>query len=409
LSARRKSVLIVSYCFPPMPGAGALRPGRLAKLLPEHGWTPTTVTGPWRDAAAEFGDVISVSRLGDPIAPRIRGMYRLAPPPSRWFPGALRATLSLVDRRRFDAVVSISYPGAVHIIASIAAKRAGIPWLADYSEAWNGNRFAMRSVIGVRLNRLLERRCLEGATAITCATPGIRGVLSKLHGRSDIDVIQNAVDFSEWQHVPNHPPAEFSILFAGNLVSGVLTPEPLFAAAAKLRRAGHPAGAAARFEFYSGDHRLVLAAAKRWHVEDALRLHPETLRERVLVAERRAAVLLLLFPMSYISLVPSKFYEYYGARRPILAIGSPESRTQFGDLIEGNHLGLFATTEDECAAAICALYERFTSGRYETQPGDGWSPPTADVAAQRFADILDRISGRSGSADRQRFAVEERV
>jgi hypothetical protein len=396
-----KNVLLIAYYFPPWPGAGALRPGRLAKLLPEFGWTPTTLAGPAKNAAPEYGEVVAVKPFGDPYAPRIRGLWRVLPGPARWYPGALRTALSLVSRRRFDAVFSTYNPGFNHMLAAEVAQRAGIPWLADYSEAWTGNRLLEpKFPIAREYNRRIEVRCLRGATAITCATPGIRSLVSRLHGRADVELIENAVDLGEWDRIPNLPPPAFTFLYAGGLHCGLLTPEPLFAAVAKLRRAGHPAGDAARFEFYChNEGRLVLEVARRWGVEAAVTVHPATLRERVLAAERRAAALLILFPMRPISIVPSKLYEYYGAGRPILAIGPAQSKAHLGGLIEGNRLGYFSTSEDECVAAVVALHERFLSGQYRTDPNPVWSPPTAELTTEQFADVLDRITGSRRSSD----------
>ena len=393
-----KSVLLISYYFPPMPGAGALRPGRLAKFLPVFGWTPTTLTGPWH-AGEEFGDVIPVMPLGDPLAARVRGLWRIVTSSARWSPVALRSALTLTARQRFDAIVSVFSPAYSHVLAAIVARRLGIPWLADYSEAWTGNKFRPESPGTSRSNRLIEIRCLQGAAAITCATPGIKSLLSKLHGRPDIEVIENAVDAAEWERIPSLPPQTFTILYVGQLYGGLLNLELLFAAVTKLRRAGHPAGAAARFEFYCDEHSIISKAGRRWQLEDVITLHQVTIRERVLHAERRAAVLLMLFPMRHISVIPSKLYEYYGARRPILAIGPAQSRSNLGDLIEGNRLGYFATTEGECGASICALYERFRNGRYETDPSPSWSPPTALTTTCRFAAVLDRIVRLAPTSD----------
>lgn len=387
-----KSVLLISYCFPPMPGAGALRPGRLARLLPAFGWIPTTLTGPWHGAASDFGEVVPITRLGDPFAARVRGLWRVVPNSARWFPKALGSALAIAAGRHFDAVVSVCSPAHSHVIAAIVARRRGIPWLADYSDAWNGNMFAPKSALTSRLNRQIEVRCAREAAAITCATTGIQGLLTKLHRRPGVEVIENAVDHAEWASIPNLSPKTFTILYAGNLYGGLLNPELLFGSVRKLRGIGHPAGAAVRFEFYGNDHQVVLKAARRLQLEDAVIVHPVTMRERVLHAERQAAALLMLFPMNPISVVPSKLYEYFGARRPILAIGPDQSRARLGDVIEGNRLGHFATTEDECAAAICSLYERFTSGRYQTNPLSTWSPPTALTTTKQFATVLDRIA-----------------
>jgi len=150
----------------------------------------------------------------------------------------------------------------------------------------------------------------------------------------------------------------------------------------------------------------VLEAARRYNLEGALTLHPISLRDDVLRAERRSAALIILFPMQPISVIPSKLYEFYGARRPILAIGPEQSKVQLGGLIEGNRLGSFVTSEDECAAAICALYERFRAGRYDTDPNPAWSPPTAQTTTRRFAEVLDRIAGSTPSRELGALPIE---
>jgi hypothetical protein len=382
-----------------MPGAGPLRPSRLAKMLPQLGWAPTTLTGPWHGAGPEFGVIVGLAPLGEPLAARVRGLHRIVSREARWCIKATRAALALTRSRHFDAIISMSNPVNDHVVASIVARRSGLPWLADYSEAWTGNMFAQKSAISSQFNRLIETRALQGATAMTCATHGIRGILSKLHERSDIEVIENAIDLSEWERIPNVPPQRFTFLFAGMIWGGRLSPDLLFGAVAKLRRSGHPAGAAARFEFYCDDHRIIVDAARRWQLQDCVNLHAMTAREHVLHAERRAAALVILFPMRPISVTPSKLYEYYGARRHVLAIGPEQSRAHLGGLIEGNRLGYFTTTEDECAAAIRTLYDRFMDGRHETDPNPEWSPPNVEATSRQFADVLDRITGTTRSPE----------
>ncbi len=39
-----KRLLLVAHTFPPAPSPGALRPGYLARYLPQFGWDVTTIT-----------------------------------------------------------------------------------------------------------------------------------------------------------------------------------------------------------------------------------------------------------------------------------------------------------------------------------------------------------------------------
>jgi hypothetical protein len=89
----------------------------------------------------------------------------------------------------------------------------------------------------------------------------------------------------------------------------------------------------------------------------------------------------------------SKILEYVGARRPILALGSPENAV--APLMDRDGLGIYASSEEECTRALRTLYENFQAGKFESTLRPDWRPFTPRDLAERFAAVLDRItSGR---------------
>ncbi len=68
-----------------------------------------------------------------------------------WYPAAVVAGRRLVDEYRFDAVFSSSYPVTAHVIARAVARRAGLPWVAEFRDPWS-ERFATAA------HRLAARR-----------------------------------------------------------------------------------------------------------------------------------------------------------------------------------------------------------------------------------------------------------
>jgi hypothetical protein len=93
----------------------------------------------------------------------------------------------------------------------------------------------------------------------------------------------------------------------------------------------------------------------------------------------------------------SKFLEYVGARRPIVAIGP--SHSVMKPFLERYDLGWFASNVEEAKFAVRAAHERFTKGEYELAASAD-AVPTAEELAARFAAVLDEtVMKRAPIAD----------
>jgi hypothetical protein len=105
-------------------------------------------------------------------------------------------------------------------------------------------------------------------------------------------------------------------------------------------------------------------------------------------AQRAAAALLIFLNMDPATAgeTGSKYLEYLGARRPILAFGPPNSALR--EAIVSNRLGWFASNAQEAMDALRAAYSRYVSGRYEATI-DERAFPSAPELAGRFAECLD--------------------
>jgi hypothetical protein len=200
---------------------------------------------------------------------------------------------------------------------------------------------------------------------------------------------------SIWETIDAPPPKKFRICYAGKLYPRLRTPDVVFAAVARLRAAGDPAGAAVGFDFYGEDPQMVLDSAQRFGIVDAVAVHGEVLRREALTAQRASAVLLLLLntagDVDHIEIVNpgSKILEYAGARRPILAVGSPNNA--MAGVMADTGLGLFASDEESCEQAIRALFADFSNGKLEPDGHGRWKPFTPRDLASRFAQTLDRV------------------
>lgn len=418
-----KRLLLVAYYFPPQPKAGALRPGYLAKHLPEFGWEPTVLTVAYPGDPGVECRVIGVPGTSSPPT-RQAADVASAPPPRRrsaleqrlrdiarsvvyfpdenvgWLWRARAAGLQLAATERFDAILSTLPPPSAHFVARAIATRHRLPWLADYRDLWAGpaGPYFDREFGPIRrtISYACERWLLRPAAALTAPTDGHTRALAEYFSRPDAQTIPNASDMSVWDSIEAPAPKEFRMCYAGKLYPRLRTPDVVFAAVAKLREAGDAAGSAARFDFYGEDPQLVAESADRFGINDAVTIHGEVPRRAALTAQRASAVLLLLLntagDVDHIEIVNpgSKILEYAGARRPILAVGSANNAME--QTMRETGLGVFASDPASCAQAIRLLYDRFQQGKIEPDDNATWKAFTPRDLARAFAGVLDRIA-----------------
>jgi hypothetical protein len=408
-----KRLLLVAHLFPPTPSPGSVRPGYLAHYLPRYGWDVTVLTAgggeppfPARvlstaaPAGVDFQERIRqkvAARIDNPHAP-LRRVLRAAKEAllfpdttAPWIPKALAAADAIMQKERFDAILSTALPPSVHVIAWILSRRYGVPWIADYRDPWAGNFYYNRRFVRKWIEEFLERGMLHRASAITTISEECARRIAGFHRRR-VDVVPNAYDPAEWDLIPPAVPERFDLCFTGSMYDGKRNPDMLFEAIAQLRAEQDPAGLEARVHFYGPNSERVADSAQKYGVSLVVRRHGVVPRQRAMSAQRSAAVLLI-----FLSLDPttshemgSKYLEYLGARRPILAFGPRTSALR--SFIEEHGLGWFASDAGEAAAALRALYVQFSSGAFEVHADVGAVPSARDMAL-RFADLLDSATG----------------
>jgi len=226
-------VLIVSFYFPPAGGGGVQRVLKLCRHLPELGievdvlapddpkWSavdpglaadipPATTVhraryrGPShaQTPAARLAAARGARAIG--VRAALLGRRLLLPDPEvAWLPDAVRAGVRIVREREIDVVLSTSPPNSVHVIAAAIARRAGVPFVADFRDSWLANphrRYERRSV---RAKRAVEARiahtALERVAAVSAVTPAIAEEARQLApAGTPVQVVANGCDFEEF-------------------------------------------------------------------------------------------------------------------------------------------------------------------------------------------------------------------
>ena len=419
-----KRLLLIAHVFPPAPSPGAQRPGYLARYLAEFGWDVTVLTNSSGTAPFPARVISTAAAPGGTLEDRIRRKVteRAVSPDSLarrllrtikenvlfpdatapWMPKAIAAGSKLLQSQKFDAIFSTAHPPSVHVVAWILARQSGLPWIADYRDPWAGNAYLKRPMLRHLAEELLERGMIKRAQAVTTVSEPIAQQLRRFHRRRDVQSIPNAYDPADWVAIPPVKPTRFDLVYTGSMYGGMRSPDFLFDAIAQLRAERNPAGLDARVHFYGPNSENVDASATQYGVNLVVRQHGSVPRAQAMRAQRSSALLIIFLNMDPATSgeMGSKYLEYLGARRPILAIGPPNSVMR--SFIETHGLGWFASSALEAKSALQAAYERFSAGDIEMAV-DPRGIPNAREMTLRFADLFDHTIGLERSMEQSIF------
>jgi glycosyltransferase involved in cell wall biosynthesis len=423
-----RSLLLVSYFYPPTRDTGAQRPAAMAKWLARSGWDVTVLT------TSAFGDPESVEpAAGDDLAIRVirsRDLHtrraRLAgharvdslfdsdsysgkphplsklivpePLAVAWAPFARRAAFAAHREHRFDCVLTTSPPESAHTIGH-AFRRRGVPWVADVRDAWTFEPLRAPFPTGLQrgLDGRLERMRLAAADRVVCVSEPAAADLRE-RGIAEPAVIANAWD-------PDQDPGPEATAAASGLLDGERTtllytgrfgsygrePAPFVEGLARLARISPEL--AGRLELaiagpLQPGERALFERRDLQPVEVTLLGSRE--REVSLALQRTADALLLLAQPARSQLVNFKLFEYLAAGRPILALAAG---TEAGRLAADAGVAPIVAADDPEAIAV-ALADLLGAGLTGPDPNAAarFSYPAAAAA---MSAVLDQA--RTGS------------
>ncbi|HET8556636.1 MAG TPA: glycosyltransferase [Gaiellaceae bacterium] len=374
MEARRR-VLVLAYFFPPLGGAGVQRTLKFVRYLEPLRWDATVITTSSRaytardpslldeiPAATRVIRVRSFPLLGwiGAIAGRLGQRWlrdwALWPDGGKgWAPFAFFAALREIRRERPDVIFSTSAPYGAHLAAMRAARRTGIPWVADFRDEWAWNPYSADRTILSALTRRVERAVTTTAQHVVVAADYFR-----LEGPEPDDrrrtVILNGVDEDDLPEVGlPEPTTNFVLAHIGTVYEG-FDPTPVLRVLADLIERGEVDGKRVEVRFTGSiwiegfQPPPVIRFDRTGYVDHAKA-----------VAEMRSATALLLYRPSS-SLAPSgKLFEYLASGRPLLCVVRPDNLAS--RIVRDWDAGVVAdpANEAEIEEAILTLWRRWTA------------------------------------------------
>lgn len=434
-----KRALLISYEFPPIGGSGVQRAAKLAKYLPEFGWSLHMLTAAhdrfsWHDETllVDLPPDCEIHRVrgNEPacLARRIVTPLRFAGQSARqwledriyeglvrwaarrgqgngeiwWVRSAVHAALKLHQLHRYDAVISTGPPHFTHLIAREMSATAGIPWLADLREPLTSDlALTPHSRTEQIAQNRLEAKILSEARAIVTATAALTNDLQHRYPQraTAIRCITNGFDrddFLRHEHLDAVEPCQSECLL---LASGS------FYGRRELRRVlwplervliAHPE--------WDGLVRLVVAGTVDAQQQQRIERHrPDWLTMLGYVDHVRAVELAMRATCSIVMVpdcehgrlsIPSKIFELIGLPRHILGLMPAACET--GLILRRACACTLAPLENEAAVegALAGIIAAHFSDRLPRErPWRSLDPFDRQNIAHEFAECLDSLCG----------------
>ena len=374
----RKRLLLVSYHFPPVGGAGVQRPVKFVKYLRRFGWDVSVLMAAnpsvpvfdnsllvdipeethlekahtWEPDYALKKNMGNQNQTGQssnnllgPIKTACRKMVKagaglLLQPDAQilWFPNALKAGKKLLRNLHHDAILATAPPYSNLILASKLKQKFQLPLIADFRDEWdlsskyleNHQQDALSNLIQTRL----QKTVLRNSDAIVATTQAsTQRLLDRAHqfGTDAIGrCIYNGFDRDDFEFL-DEPGQQiqkcdshkrFRIIYTGTLWN-LTTVEPLVKSIEALQLENPDLLSRLEFQFIGRKTPEQLAFLERIKrtkctlITEDYCSHQEALKK---MASADALCLLLSDVEGADRVAPAKLFEYLAVNREILSI-----------------------------------------------------------------------------------------
>jgi len=373
----KKNIIIVSYSFPPSNAPAAQRPYALAKYLDSDKFNKTVITCSNTDSSLGFdsnfdenlnnvnlfkikskvGRTVSTLRNGKmadkkkSISSSIKAFFfnllsSLVVPDKAifWVPNVikfLKNNPQLVES--CDLIYSTSPAFSNHLIARfIKKKNKNVKWIADLRDFHYLESQSEKNNLKSNINKRLEKSVLKKADKIVFISKSMLDVYANHYTEfaSKMNVVYNGFDLDDQKETFEKLNNEsLTIFYAGSFYRGVRSPIPLLKILDALILSGKIQIHDVSIQIAGNFEQDLIDEAKNFNSFKSIVFLGKISRSDVLQKLKKSDLLWLIIgekPAHYCG-VPIKFFEYIGARRPI--INFAPSKSEPTRIIKNYNLG----------------------------------------------------------------------
>jgi len=406
-----KKVLVISYFFPPCGLTAAQRAQSWLEGFPNEGIYPIVVTRKWETPIRTLADIGYTTSEG--VAIEEEEHYRIHRVPHkatfkdkifirfgdlkfvfvRRLLSFFEILLELVSIRTsiygamydearnvcaagdVDMVIISGNPFPTFKIGYLLKREFGIPWVADYRDAWSTSEIngIGRSLLFGLINyydMLFEKHWVGTASRVISVSEPLAKRIGKLTG-TPYDVIENGYHDNLFDEVPDAKKYNaFTVTYIGTLYYGQKVEKFLTAAWEFAHKNGLKPN---QFKIMFPGLGIDQAQTTRvLHFNAKLRPYISVTdrlpQEEILLMEKRSDVLLFVGWLGFEGIVPSKIYEYCGSRTPLLV--APGDKGEVNRIISETKAGKVCDTVAEVVSYLEQRYAMKQAGVFQNEEAD---------------------------------------
>mgnify|MGYP003974135029 CR=1 FL=1 len=422
-----KKVLIITYYWPPAGGSGVQRWLKFSKYLPENGWKPyiftpdspsfeikdedlfkdvhveaevwkTPIWEPYtlrdklfgKSESTNAGIIQDKSSTKNKLLNWVRGNIFIPDPKVFWIKPSIKLLTKKIKEEGITHIVSTGPPHSMHLIAlGLKKHNLDLKWIADFRDPWSEldllNDFHLTKKSKQKY-RKLEKEVLQNSDV--CLTVSETWVESfKDLGSNNVKLVTNGFDEEDFT-VKEKENDKFIIGHFG-LLNHLRNPKKLWKILYDLCDENPEFNEKLEIRISGNiDTEVLQNITQYFHLKTKVKVLGYLSHKEVLNQYNEASVLLLLLfnSVSGIGNYPGKIFEYFAAKRPILAFGPKESDTQ--KLMEKTKSGIYHDySDDNLKESIISLFEN----KEEFITSDKINNFTRKKLTQQLSDLLDKM------------------
>lgn len=337
------NVLVIAYYFPPMGLSGVQRTLKFVKYLPLYNWNPIVLT---TDPVAYYAfdnelmneiDGITIYRTPNKKAKKYhqksfpsyltqklgRLLYNtIYIPDSKisWKKPALKLAEKILENHKINVIFATAPPFTDFLIAKELAEKYNKPFIIDYRDIWNGNPFYYYPTpLHLSKSLKLENDLLKKTEKVIVTTRFAKEFLLKKFrflNHQDIAIIPHGFDPKDFENIHINPSEKFVITHSGAFQDN-RTPKYFLKAVAEFISNNPSTRSDFELRFVGLMRKSHLRLIKKYALDDITICtgylpHSETIKH-LLESD-------VLWFMQFENFrTPGKLFEYFGARKTILA------------------------------------------------------------------------------------------
>jgi len=403
-----KTLLMLTYAFPPDRVSGVTRPGYFARYLPEYGYRVRVIAARGEGQPESYGDLLRVpvtrsSALVSAGSKLFGWLQRWGLPYDDrlpWVPHAAAAGAGVIRRGEVSVIFSTSPFLCTHFAALWLKRRHRLAWVADFRDPLQDNPFRDRRWF-FPYDPLVERLLVKSADFVIVNTDTVAEVWKRRYPQwsEKIDHLWNGYDPEEAIPTSDAGESELRLLAHVGSLYGDRTPSRLLHSIRRLLASGRLEADRFRLRLVGSMEEQILERNRT--VIDALSAAGVLICQNQLVSREESlhimagsnGLLLLDINSHNAALqVPAKLYDYIRLGLPILAFTVKNSPTERILGASGLRcLCIYPEDTDEQTDAKVAAFLRMPA---EPQPASDWFRQQFDARnlTRRLAERLDRLT-----------------